>query len=396
MLDPDLLDTLLRVHGGEVLGRNYVFVRLARMNIAGHIDYSETSRILQSIRRKADWYPVWMDASARHAALATCAGVLGATVSAGDAFLRASLCAHWATFFANLNQKLDAHRRSLDLYSQGLEWYEPPSQRVEIPFDGDVLPGYLRRPPGLKRPKLVLMLGGADTNKEELHHWGTEFTRRGFAVLPFDGPGQGEHSARYDRLTMRFDRFHEAVSTVIDWVESQDLDLDPGGISLFGNSLGGYLGLDAALRDERIRAVISNGGFADAASLELWPDGIIQAFDACLGIGDSQEVRRHVQQHLDLSRVPASNRPAALVVHGGMEDLADEDESRRAAQTVDGTLLVVEDGWHTCTNRDHLVSPVFGDWIAAAIEERVEGGYREIRAMDEQGYQLLLGTDNRA
>ena len=64
MLDPDLLDTLLRVHGGEVLGRNYVFVRLARMNIAGHIDYSETSRILQSIRRKADWYPVWMDASA--------------------------------------------------------------------------------------------------------------------------------------------------------------------------------------------------------------------------------------------------------------------------------------------------------------------------------------------
>jgi hypothetical protein len=62
------------------------------------------------------------------------------------------------------------------------------------------------------------MLGGADTNKKELHHWGTELTRRGFAVLPFDGPGQGELAARYNRLTMRFDRFHEPVSTVIDWV----------------------------------------------------------------------------------------------------------------------------------------------------------------------------------
>lgn len=52
MPGPDQLDTLLRVHGGEVLGRNYVFVRLARMNVAGHIDYSETSRILEAIRRK--------------------------------------------------------------------------------------------------------------------------------------------------------------------------------------------------------------------------------------------------------------------------------------------------------------------------------------------------------
>lgn len=52
---PDLLDTLLRVHGAEELGRHYLFVRLARLNVAGLIDYSETSRILQAIRRRADW-----------------------------------------------------------------------------------------------------------------------------------------------------------------------------------------------------------------------------------------------------------------------------------------------------------------------------------------------------
>lgn len=35
-----------------MLGCNYVFVRLERMNLAGPIDYSETSRILEVIRSK--------------------------------------------------------------------------------------------------------------------------------------------------------------------------------------------------------------------------------------------------------------------------------------------------------------------------------------------------------
>lgn len=168
------------------------------------------------------------------------------------------------------------------------------------------------------------------------------------------------------------------------------------GSPCFGNSLGGYLGLDAALGDERIRVVISNGGFADAASRDAWPNGVIQAFDSCLGIGDPQEVRSHVQGHLDLSGVPASNRPAALVVHGGREDLANEDESRRAAQIVDGTLLVVEDGWHTCTNRDHLISPIFADWISAALGDQVATGFREVRVTDEKGYGLVFGKDTEA
>lgn len=398
MPGPDLLDTLLRVHGAEALGREYVFVRLARMNVAGHVDYSEISRILQQIRRKADWYPVWMAASERHAALAEAAREAGATTSAGDAFLRAALCAHWATFFAKPAEKSSGHSRSLDLYAAGATWFEPPSQRVEIPFDGDVLPGYLRRPAGVEAPQLVLMLGGADTNKEELHYWGTQLTRRGFAVLPFDGPGQGELSARYGRLTMRFDRFHRAVSTVIDWVKTQELELglDLNGIALFGNSLGGYLGLDAALRDERIQVVISNGGFADAAERELWPDGVITAFNSCLGIDDPKDVRKHVEEHLDLSKVPVANAPIALVVHGGKEDLSDEDEARRAAQTVDGTLLVVEDGWHTCTNRDHLISPIFADWTAAAMAGGVRRGYREVRVMDEEGYAAVLATGGDA
>lgn len=388
MPGPDLFDTLLRVHGAETLGREYVFVRLARMNIAGHLDYSEISRILQQIRRRADWLDVWMAASERHRSLALAAAYRRAYTSAGDSYLRASLCAHWASLYAPEDEKSAAHKTSLELYAAGAEWFEPPARRIEIPFDGDVLPGYVRRRDAGTTQAAVIMLGGADTNKEELHHWGTEFTRRGMVALTIDGPGQGELAGRYGRLMMRFDRFHESVSAIIDWLHDGGVDgIDIDRIGLFGNSLGGYLALDAALRDQRISAVVSNGGFCDAASIDSWPPGVFRAFASCLGLEDESAIRRHVEEHLDLSRVPMTHRPPALVIHGGREDLADEAESRRAAQVIDGTLLVVEDGWHTCTNRDHVMSPIFGDWLASALRGETRGGLVEVRISDEQGYK---------
>lgn len=392
MAGPDLFDVSLRIHGAEELGRNYIFVRLARMQVAGHLDYSETSRILERIRRKADWVPVWMDASDNHADLAEAAANHGADASAGDGFLRASLCAHWASLYATGTAKSDAHARSLELYSKGAGWFEPPVQRVEVPFSGDVLPGYLRVPRSVERPRLVLMIGGADTNKEELHHWGTQFTRRGFAVLPFDGPGQGELSARYDRLKMRFDTFHRAVEAVISWVQENHPEIDAGRVGVFGNSLGGYLALDAGIRDERVQAVICNGGFSDARSLDGWPDGVVKAFSSCLGIASDDEVREHVRDHLDLRKVESTNRPISLVIHGGKEDLSEEGEARDAARLVDGTLAVVTDGWHTCTNRDHLISPLLSDWMGAALNGQLPSGFREIQLTEERDYASVFAT----
>jgi 2,6-dihydroxypseudooxynicotine hydrolase len=385
---PDLLDQLLRLQGAETLGRSYVFVRLARINIAGHLDYSETSRVLSAIRSRSDWFPTWMAAAERHEALGAAARAVGADVSAGDGYLRAALCAHWATMFGDEPTKSRAHERSLALYAEGAPLFEPPAWRAEIPFEGDVIPAWVRNPPGASRG-VVLMIGGADTNKEELHHWGTELLRRGLDVVAFDGPGQGELAARYGRLPMRFDAFHRAVSTVIDWVGEQwGEDASPLGV--FGNSLGGYLALDAGRRDPRIGAVISNGGFCDARLRGSWPAPVIRAFGSCLGLADDDEVLAHVAEHLDLARVPAGHTPATLVVHGGREDLSGEDEAAAAAKLMDGTLLVLDDGWHTCTNRDHVVSPLFADWMAAALSGRAPAGARTVRGADESVYGRVL------
>ena len=385
---PDLFDTLLRLHGAESLGREYLFVRLARINIAGHVDYSEISRILSSIRRRSQWFAVWMEASARHESLARTAETMGATASAADGYLRAALCAHWSTLYSSDAEHHRGHSRSLELYRAGSSWFEPPAERHEVPFEGDALPGYLRRPAGVDHPHLVVMIGGADTNKEELHYWGTQFTRRGLAVFAFDGPGQGEHAARYGRLLMRFDRFHLAVAAVFDWASSLP-GIETDGFGVFGNSLGGYLALDAALRDARVKAVISNGGFCDAASAATWPPGVFRAFASCVGMKDPDAILGYLRDHLDLAAVAGDNHPPALVVHGGLEDLADEAESQRAADAVGGTLFVIEDAFHTATNRDHLASPVFGDWMSLALAGRREVP-RTVHARDERDYAALL------
>ena len=391
-MGPDLFDQLLRLHGAEELGRAYLYVRLARYSVAGQLDYSETSRILSGIRRRADWTRAWSAAAERHEALAQVAEGRGASVSAGDGYLRAALCHHWGSMFAEGDAKTAAHSRSVELYRRGSAHYRPPSRRIEIPFENDHLPAYVRMPTDVDNPPVILMIGGADTNKEELHHWGTQLTLRGFCVVPFDGPGQGELSARYGRLTMRFDSFHSAVGAVLDHLESSHPELDLDKVGIFGNSLGGYLGLDAALRDRRVKAVVSNGGFADARSLDRWPPPVLAAFSSCLGIQDPQEVASHIREHLDLANVPRVNTPAALVVHGGREDLSDEAEAAAAADAVGGSLLVVEDGWHTCTNRDHLVSPIFGDWFSAALHDPSSVSGRAVRASDETGYAELFAS----
>ena len=56
--------------------------------------------------------------------------------------------------------------------------------------------GNLRRPPGLDRPPLVLLIAGLDSTKEEFFAVENIFLARGLATFSLDGPGQGETAGR--------------------------------------------------------------------------------------------------------------------------------------------------------------------------------------------------------
>lgn len=136
------------------------------------------------------------------------------------------------------------------------------------------LPGYLYLPSaqhGLPDGKIPVLLnaGGADSVQEELYYIHPQGGHtRGYAVLTFEGPGQGivlrEHG-----LHMRSD-WEVVTGQVLDWLEEYSVtlkrevgvELDLDRIAVAGASMGGYYALRAA-KDVRIKACVAIDPFYD-------------------------------------------------------------------------------------------------------------------------------------
>ncbi len=236
------LSTLIRLHGAEHLGRAYVVVRLARMEVTGPLDYSDLQRILRGVVDHRTWYPAWRAEARTAEAEAERLAAEGRSVSAADLFHRASACYHWGQYLARLgsDEKAEGRLGRVRCYRRAAELMDAEIEPLSIPYADTELPGYLHRAAG--DGACVVMVNGADSVKEEYHNWAREFVRRGLSVLTMDGPGQGE---MVGVLPMRPDRWEEPMSATIDALAASG-KVDPNRIGLWGSSLGGFLVLRAA------------------------------------------------------------------------------------------------------------------------------------------------------
>src|SRR5207253_1229873 len=100
-------------------------------------------------------------------------------------------------WFEDLALHGELRDRSVSVYRKALPRLDPPAQRLEIPFEGHIIPANLRRPQAHGRPPVVLLVPGLDSSKEELFAIENEFLTRGMATLTMDGPGQSENSVHF-------------------------------------------------------------------------------------------------------------------------------------------------------------------------------------------------------
>ena len=128
------------------------------------------------------------------------------------------------------------------------------------------IPGHLRRPRGVARPPVGVLVPGLGSVKEELFAMEGDFLRRGMATLTVDGPGQGESAPRFP---IRAD-WSSVVRPIIDVLEVRP-DVDAGSVGLMGISMGGIYGPLAAAGEKRIRALVALAGpeRADPGRLRL-------------------------------------------------------------------------------------------------------------------------------
>lgn len=371
------VDTFIRLLGAEQVSRTELFFRLSRAAIGAQLDHSELQRIVARISSFHAWYDAWRDAAERFRLLGEAAEAAGHRTSAGEHLLRAALLYHFAQLFTRPE---DARRREgqaqrVALYRRAAPHLSPAVALVRVPCGRahcgvDSLPGYLRLPAGKGPHPLAIQVPGANSVKEELHHWGSALLARGIAVLAIDGPGQGELSVKNGGAPLRLERFPAVVSSVFDWLATQT-DVDASRIALWGQSTGGNLALLAAAEEPRVRALVTLSGGYDfrRKSSPSAPVDVREEARDLYGMATFSELRGYIRAHGSLDGKLGRIRCPILLVHGGQDPLVEREEVELIRREAGGTVDVHEypDGGHSLCNRNMDMVPAMADWLAATL-----------------------------
>ena len=124
----------------------------ARCVVRG-IDLSDYQRLAAKVTTWDDWWDQWTAMGEHYLGLADRYEAEGWPTSAGAARVRAGIAFHFGKALAVEDDARyrDLTIRSVDAVAAGLRLLDPTFERIEVPFDGHVVVGNLRRPAGVAR-----------------------------------------------------------------------------------------------------------------------------------------------------------------------------------------------------------------------------------------------------
>ena len=216
------------------------------------------------------WCEVWSDLARTHEARGEAAEKAEKSAEARERYMLAYNYFRMARFpVPNTPAKKAAYRSSVDSYVKASRWFDPPLERVVIPFEGRKGEGreirvYLRKPKGVDRPPVLINHAGVDVFKEEQCLMEPAFLDRGVATLSMDMAGTGESPILG---SLDAERIYDPI---ISYLQKRG-DLDGSRIGVMGMSFGGYWVTKIAhLKRERLQAAVCWGGGAHYTFLPDW------------------------------------------------------------------------------------------------------------------------------
>jgi pimeloyl-ACP methyl ester carboxylesterase len=274
------------------------------------------------------------------------------------------------TIFTNNEEKLFLYSGLRRCYDAARELCPYVIERVEIPWEGQTLSGYLHLNPAVDVAPLIFYLPGCDVTCET---WPTPDANtahaRGFHVFSFDGPGQG--SANIAGIPLTADNYERAASAALD-VLLRRREIDSENVVAYGSGMGGYWGLSWASQETRLRAVATKSTYADKYYLmneesPRWK----QLFMYMTQSGSEQELDDLAQSFRLDERVATISCPVLMLT--GEYDLRDpvaEVYSVFDAVTAPAELWVFADQFHKLSlSGGETVNLLMLDWI----RDRVDG-----------------------
>lgn len=341
------------------------------------MDHGEVDRIIAGTRgfltgMSDDWLACWSRAGEEWDARAADALDRGKRTTAAGHGLIAAMCHHIGEMMiyslGEVPGRREAALRCAASFSRVADCFDPPAERIDVPFGDERLPGYLRLPTGSTRPPVALLTGGANSVKEELHPVTEFLLARGVATVCFEAPGQGEYFARTDQ-PLRAASFAAAVSAVIDFLE-RDERVDSERIAAFGRATSGLLVIRAAAVDGRIKAVVAHPGSYDWSAFferqfPFYPSQL-ELFTV-LGAQSIDEGNALIRSEFTLADHLAHVQVPMLLVNSLDDRAIPASEARRIEELAKTDVEVVLYPGRAHGGPPALAQPLEADWLSDVL-----------------------------
>ena len=336
--------------------------------IGDGLEAADIDEILDKCSGWGDWYEVVTSIGDRYEELAEDRLRTNNDLSAGIYLWKACMYYHYAQFymFERPDLREAGQKRKVALYDRAAPYLYPPAERINIPFDGLSIPGFLRKPVGTVNPPCAILIGGLESTKEESYLFENMCHHRGMATFAFDGPGQGEMFFQ-TKIRPDFERF---TSAVIDYLETRT-DIDDSKFGILGRSFGGYYAPRSAAHDKRIAACVCWGVLYELDSFwwdmhEMTRNG----FTYCAGETDPEKGRKELQC-INLSDCAEEIECALYLQHGVKDDLIPFSQALRLEkEAVNAKEIVTHyepEGIHCCHNLYHVTRLPMADFLATHL-----------------------------
>jgi esterase FrsA len=162
-------------------------------------------------------------------------------------------------------EKMNCYKGALRTFLKAAPFMDPPLERVEIPFEGKKVVGYLQIPQGVRLPPVVMHWGGVDGWKEDRRSNSDVLLNSGIACFTIDMPGAGENPCLASDL-----RAERTFAAAMDYLATRG-DIDGKRIACMGGSFGGYWAAKLAHTEpKRLRGAVNWGAGVHRTFQEEW------------------------------------------------------------------------------------------------------------------------------
>ncbi len=247
--------------------KNDIARRAGRVNPFERVDRQEVEGLLGRLTSLDPdlWGREWGKLGARHEANAEELEKLGRK-EAGASFYQAYEYYRIGRYpVPSSPEKMNCYKAALRSFLKAAPYLDPPLERIEIPFEGKKIVGYLQIPRGVSRPPVVMHWGGVDGWKEDRRSNSELLHKAGLATFTIDMPGAGENPCLGQEP-----RAERTFSAALDYLETRN-DIDGKRIAVMGGSFGGYWATKVAYTEaKRLKGAVNWGAGCHLTFQEEW------------------------------------------------------------------------------------------------------------------------------